>query len=525
LRYCGDDISLNKRLITSLLLLLLLLTSLFITILPVEAAPTTLYDVGAIKEYKQWSAYNPAYTASKSSSSVVQLMSTDGGLGDAYIMIPFERDYLNGKKLQVSWRWYLDYSSNYYTLAEMYVVDHENNRHLENSGEFSTQSDAQHPVTDYNYVTACSYGATCNGDWISWRTDTSSTLSLSGFSSNVVSVMIRAVDYWTADTTGLEVDYLKVLDSNDNVLHTYDFTYYENVFMEQTNTNYDYGLLRKPSFVHWGTTDYTPDSGGDDELSASGDISDYICDLFSATNKYPYLENYWADTQPDYVYSSAQYSEAYYDYSIIFYKGHYWLTGQQGICGIPGCTFYHRGVVDNEGYSTQPVGVITDHYLHYNVNEGKNDGGKWRGTHDFVFLWACMHGDSSWLGDIEDHSWGLASSWMDIEDASTNLAFEGSGAGADHVFISFDYISPWYTQDAEQSPFNYGHFIYLFWEYALTPGYTIEEALNDASEDVNNISYSSSELRNGLTVYQPWPNQPDTTRMRVYGDWSYQIPR
>ena len=61
--------------------------------------------------------------------------------------------------------------------------------------------------------------------------------------------------------------------------------------------------------------------------------------------------------------------------------------------------------------------------------------------------------------------------------------------------------------------------------YALTPGYTIQEALNAASEDVNGCNYQSSDLRNGLTVYQPWPGQPNTTRMRVYGDWGYQIPR
>ena len=110
-----------------------------------------------------------------------------------------------------------------------------------------------------------------------------------------------------------------------------------------------------------------------------------------------------------------------------------------------------------------------------------------------------MHGDSSWLGDIEDHSWGLASSWMDIEDASTNLPYEsdGYGAGADHVFISFNYISPWYIQDAEMYPFNYGHFIYYFWMYALTTGYTIENALDEASWDINDCSYYDSELRTG----------------------------
>lgn len=164
-----------------------------------------------------------------------------------------DRDYLNGHKLRIYWRWYLDYSSAFYTLANVYVVNNVNNRKLEASGEFSTYSDAEHPVTDFTYTTTCSLSETCNGGWINWRTDTSSVLNLNGWNSKVT-IMIKSVDPWIANTVGLEIDYLQILDSNNNVVRQYDFT--DKVCMEKTGGYYDYGQLRNPTSLLYGTRDY-----------------------------------------------------------------------------------------------------------------------------------------------------------------------------------------------------------------------------------------------------------------------------
>lgn len=379
----------RKITIASPLLLLLLTVSLFINFVPVKALPTDLYNVFALKEYKQLSATNPEYTFSKSTSSVLQAMSTDPAKGDAYVLMPFDKSYLNGKKLHVYWRWYSDLSGGYpVQLAKLFVVDHNHNRSRIDEAEFDTAGDTEHPIIDYTYTTACTYGAICNGGWISWRTDTSGTLDLSSFTSYVVSVIIKTADPWTSYTTGIQVDYLQVLDASNNVLTEYHFT--GSIFMERTDTHYDYGLIRKPSCVLWGTTDYD-DSGGENERASSEGVSDYIRGLFYDTYKYQYLEDYFGEyTQPNYVYSSVEYSETYYDFSVFFYKGHFWKTEDTGDCGIPGCTYYHRGVVDDEGYGGDPVEVMKDYYLHDNINEGKSAAHKTRGTHDFVFLWACM---------------------------------------------------------------------------------------------------------------------------------------
>jgi hypothetical protein len=89
--------------IIGVLLISLLSLSIFISIQPTKAAPTDLYDIAVLKEYKQWGGYNPAYTFSKPTSSVIRAMSTDDGFGDAYIYFHMDKDFLNGKKLRVSW--------------------------------------------------------------------------------------------------------------------------------------------------------------------------------------------------------------------------------------------------------------------------------------------------------------------------------------------------------------------------------------------------------------------------------------
>jgi len=76
----------RKTRIDTCVLLLLLSISLFATlnIQPVEAIVPN-QDAVALKEYKQYTSYNPSYTFSKQSNGdVLEMMSTQGGNGPAY---------------------------------------------------------------------------------------------------------------------------------------------------------------------------------------------------------------------------------------------------------------------------------------------------------------------------------------------------------------------------------------------------------------------------------------------------------
>jgi hypothetical protein len=511
---------LKKKVLMATIMVISLLLPLFI--LPAQAT-SPLLEVFQLKEYKQFTSYNPSFTFSKSSSSVLQMMSDDAGNGDAYAFMHIAKDYLDGKKLRVSWRWYYDYNDDPVTLSYLYVVDHQHDRRLSNSGEFSTSNNAEHPVTDYNYVTACSYPATSNGGWVSWQTATSNVLDLSSFSSSTVTIMIKNVDHWIADTVGLQVDYLQILDSSNNVLKEYHFT--GGVFMDKTGSTYDYGLTRKTTSMLYGTQDYVGIGATPGEDTLSDAVSDYIHGLFCNTGVYSYLADSWGDnTEPSTVYATTDTCERYYDYSAVFYKGHIWqwTANNPDDCDYPNCNLVHYGVFNDNGEQ-----AIADYNIEDEVKEVLDETDKFAGTHDFVFIWACGHSDYALGIYDEDHSSGLLASWMGIDPASLDSDAYSSNVGTtnhnDHVFISFDWVSIEYSATAYGS-YNYGHWAYLFYDYLLQ-GYTVNEALDLATEDThNNLSYGSCALHTGFDAWNPIDQCMDTSYMHVMGDGDHKIP-
>ncbi len=509
--------------------MLSLLASLFIGIAPVKANSTDLYSTEALKEYKQWNAYTPAYTFSKDSGSVLQAMSTDNGLGDAYIFMPFDRSYLDGKKLRVYWQWYYDYYGDPVTLAELYVVDHELNRRLINDDEFRTTVDnVQHPISDYTSVLACSYPATSNGGWIGWRQDTSGILNLSGFSSSTVDVVIRGVDLWTADTTGLQVCYIQVLDSSNNVLKTCYFV--GPVIMDRTDTSYDFGLLRTPSMTSYGTLWYPPEYGGEAERSMSGTVSSYITTYFANTGKYSPCIDDWGNrndgTYTDTVYYNTYANEIVCDYSLVIYKGHFWLDDSAGGCGNPSCPINHWGIVDINGYDS--LDPITDYELFASVQAAKSVTSHTRGTHDFVFLWSCVEGHPDNAGEISgDHAWGMLASWLDITDPNSEMADDGYADPdlSDHVFICFTSISANYNDMGQLDDRYMSQFVVLFFN-TLLQGENVKNALDDASYFINGVDFANSDLYlNQQVVWDAVHGNYTTTQLRVWGDGYATIPR
>jgi hypothetical protein len=153
--------------------------------------------------------------------------------------------------VQVYWNVYYSYSDTRdLALGSVIVLDAELNRKqtLAISGIESL----------FTYIEATHYPGPLGAPagWLGWRTDTSGVLNLSTFTKDYVTLMIRLTDGWTGQTVMVDVDWLKILDANDNVLLTFDFT--ESVVMEVTDTYEDYGLYRKyvspePSHGSWGS--------------------------------------------------------------------------------------------------------------------------------------------------------------------------------------------------------------------------------------------------------------------------------
>jgi hypothetical protein len=518
--------TMQKTRISTYMILLLLSLSLFtvLSIQPVQAI-TPNRDAIALKEYKQWTSYNPCYTFSKTASGDLQMMSTTSGLGDAYAFIHIDKSQLHGNKLRIRWRWYYNlYDPRQLTLAQVYVVNNVHNRKLENSGEFRTQGDIEHPVADYTSINPLNYAAVSPGGWISWDTPTSSVMNLNGFSSTVT-IMIKAVDYWVGSTTALEVDYLQILNSNNQVLKTYDLSSPVSMDVTGSATWYDFGLLRKPTSMLYGTRNYDFAYVPSWEEETSEGVSDAIHDLFYATGKYYYLADSWGPyTEPSTVYSTTDTCERYYDFSTVFYKGHTWPAGHN--CDVPGCQLEHNRIHDDEG--TVFNDLIKDYEIDNTVSSVIAAVGK-HSTHDFVFLWTCglANPDPKYIGVFnEDHSSSFLPSWMHINPWSLNTdGYHGTPDYSDHIFISFDGVSIWYKTPAYGS-YNYGHWVYYFYYYLLNQGYTVKAALDQASRNTHNgYNFDNCPLDNGYTLPVAPYGELVWGRMRIWGDVTTRLPR
>ena len=210
-------------------------------------------DLWQLREYDYSSGAYPKIFFKKPGSSTLRIESPGEGpiYSRGYAFIHAKKSYLHGKKLGVRWRAYQS-GYGYEYVGFVYIVDHAHFR-KKTTDEFKDNDDKEHPITDYTRFCALSIKAP--GGWSSWKTSTSSTLDLSSFSSDYVTILIRLKDSWYDVSSKLDIDYLQILDSSDNPLKTFHFTY--SVVMEQTGTYRDYGLYRKfvdpePSHGGWG---------------------------------------------------------------------------------------------------------------------------------------------------------------------------------------------------------------------------------------------------------------------------------
>jgi len=515
-----------KTKIISLILISFLSLSLFATLqLQPAQAILPLEEVFSLREYKLRNSYNPDYTFSKSGSSL-RMHSTQASLGCAYAFIHMNKTDLDGNKLRISWRWYLDWTNTQYTLGELYVVDNLHNRKLDNA-EFRTNSDIEHPVTDHTNILACSLTETCNGGWVSTRVNTSPILNLNGWGS-YVTVMIKSIDPWIANVVELEVNYIQILDSSNNVLKTYTFN--GKIWMEQTGTVSDYGQIRNPTSTLYGTEIYaeewkTPTNiytyPPYDELWLSQQVSSYVTSLFAGTSKYSSLSNsFGAYTIPTEVRIRTEANEQNYDYSTVFYKGHIWFEG----CDVPGCDLYHSGVWSKN--NSTHGGLVDYRDMGAPVNSAMATTGKVAGTHDFVFIWSCGHAKQPRLGNYTgSHNSGVMPSWMHLDPNTLSSDGYKNPDYSDQVFISFDWVSIDYGYQTYNPIYNHANWIALFYYYLLEEGCTVNAALDKATQDSYGVTFKDSPLYNNYYMWNPLDHTMDLSRMRVLGDGTVRLPR
>jgi hypothetical protein len=266
------------------------------------------------------------------------------------------------------------------------------------------------------------------------------------------------------------------------------------------------------AFIIWGTRYYRNEEymGGEAELNSSQDTCAFIYEAVCGSQQYDYCQNYWgAGTQPDQVYNNISFCEENMNSTAVFYKGH----SIPASCDIENCSFGHYAIYADEGYGSE---YIVDYVIHERMVSG---------THDFVFLWTCGFGSEELTGEIDEtgHSYGMLASWMD----TTDLESDGYATpdGSNRCFMSFDIYSIWFTNKTTYSDYDYGDFASLFFKYAMCDGWTINDALDAAAEEIHwQSSFGDCQLYTGYPM--PDLDSPGTSvlcYLRVYGDGNVRL--
>jgi hypothetical protein len=145
-------------------------------------------------------------------------------------------------------------------------------------------------------------------------------------------------------------------------------------------------------------------------------------------------------------------------------------------------------------------------------------------THYFIMMWTCH------LAEAGPYS-GFPNAWTQTSLGPSNWdGYSNSNNAADHCFIGFSGASPCLGSGSfNDSSAVASDFIVQFYDYAVNQGYTVHDALNQASNDENifSLPYAESPLYRGVGYYTWWaynPNFPDMNEtwypghMEVFGD-------
>jgi len=156
--------------------------------------------------------------------------------------------------------------------------------------------------------------------------------------------------------------------------------------------------------------------------------------------------------------------------------------------------------------------------------------GKAAGTHDFLFIWSCGHTAQPFIGTYNaTHSSGVMPAWMQLNPYTLSSDGYANPDYSDHVFIGFDWLSIWCGYQASNLNYNHAQWAVLFYYYMLELGFTVNDALDQATRDTYyNTPFDQSPLYNNFYMWNPQIppyGAYDISKMHIWGDGTVRLPR
>jgi len=251
-----------------------------------------------------------------------------------------------------------------------------------------------------------------------------------------------------------------------------------------------YGKTSVSLGSRWGVNNPT-------ELELDSSITAFIAEHASKAGFTAY-NWYGSETSRDNIFEAAR--GAGDTFTIVFYIGHGYKSGA--------LWWINWFIVDDSGNK------VYDYEI-FNYSGCRNVR--------FVLLWSCYQGDTiGGTQPITGKPYGMPYAWLHTTDLSSDGYTNPDGKG--YAFIGFtgaapylNYSDPPFDEDKTGHQHPLYLFLLCFYEHLLDNGYSIKEALDQASMDVWHCIFKESPLYKGYTI------DSDTGRMVVYGDGDLKV--
>lgn len=289
----------------------------------------------------------------------------------------------------------------------------------------------------------------------------------------------------------------------------------------------DTAVFRSTGGLWW----FEEEAGWPDEGAVSYAVSTYIFSLFDSP---PYDNKHYCNagcvTNESILSDIEDYFDDDYTTFFIFANGAnstvngtiYYMPSGTPVQYIPVMHYY---LYPTSGYpvSDYDIGLIT--YGGSNIQ--------------FVFLWSCSLGSE--IGSYDESYWvdypwywyagtgpvGMPYAWTYRDYTQMNSNGYDNPDNGDYTFIGFeDFGIPLSENITGGGGLNYGDWVKKFYDYTLDESYTINDALDAASEDMlgSGKDFGDTDLYNGYEYELPPPYGDWSGRMRVYGNGNNYLP-
>ncbi|KKM84930.1 hypothetical protein LCGC14_1294240 [marine sediment metagenome] len=185
----------------------------------------------SIREHKVYAAWNPAWSYTKPSASILRGTSTTGELGSSIFFFVVSREWLHDKYLRITWKG--DYTINTWG-TQVYIydgaydrssdVDFPSGSNIPNKGNGLLQTLLTH-LGDFGSVTE------------------EGQIDTSGGIEPLVTVFIKSNDAWSGQSGFYEVDMVEINSGPGGIGTLYHEPFKAAINMERTGTTGDYGYI------------------------------------------------------------------------------------------------------------------------------------------------------------------------------------------------------------------------------------------------------------------------------------------